>query len=332
MPDWRQLTHSLWGKLLGAANVPAWLRDEREVLARVRERVGRREGAAFAERLGLLSPHPLADQFALEMVRVKCRDETAFVRELRRLLYPPAPRSIDANDTLGVLARILASEQRAARRRVVRIISFNADDHLETEANRGHGPRRDPVLWPIARESGHPRMARGANGRPPIPVYHVHGFLPRDGAARQWLDAPDTLVFTDAEYWATVASPLTFANRVMAQALHDSSCVFVGVSMLDVNLIRWLGTRYNAVRDDLASQSAFVRGRGRASLRKRSREALQRHFWIRDAGADPQALIGEVLLERGVRSIVLDHWGLPFARLMSRCFAPRPRGAATSEP
>jgi hypothetical protein len=147
-------------------------------------------------------------------------------------------------------------------------------------------------------------------------VYHVHGFLPRDGAARRWRDAPDTLVFTDAEYWATAASPLTFANRVMAQALHDSSCVFVGVSMTDVNLMRWLGVRYNAIKDDIAAQGLHS---GNAS-RARSREALLRHFWIRRDESDPTGLISDLLLARGIRSVSLEAWGAPFEKLLLGCF------------
>ena len=292
VPDWRGLTRLLWENLLGAKTVPAWLSD------------------------GGAAPHPLADQMAIELLRTGCRDEPRFVRELRAALYGAATRPPDPGDTLAVVARVLVAEQAAERRRILRVITFNADDHLETEVNRGHNPRRDPVLWPIARESGHPRMSRGAHGKAPIPVYHVHGFLPRDGAARRWRDAPDTLVFTDAEYWATAASPLTFANRVMAQALHDSSCIFVGVSMTDVNLIRWLGVRYNAIRDDIAAQGIYSDSEARA----RMRDALVRHFWIRRDESDPSGLISKLLLARGVRSVSLAGWGAPFQKLMLGSF------------
>ncbi|MEO8900408.1 MAG: SIR2 family protein [Polyangiaceae bacterium] len=295
VPDWRGLTRLLWQNLLGAKSVPAWLS----------------EGGA--------APHPLADQMAIERLRARCDDEPRFVAELRAALYGRATRQADPSDTLGVLARVLKAEQAAERRRILRVITFNADDHLESEVNRGHNARRDPVLWPIARESGHPRMSRGAHDKAPIPVYHVHGFLPRDGLARRWRDAPDTLVFTDAEYWATAASPLTFANRVMAQALHDSSCIFVGVSMTDVNLIRWLGVRHNAIRDDIAAQGTYTA----AAARARTRDALLRHFWVRRDDSDPSGLISELLLARGVRSVSLEGWGSPFEKLMLGCFGLR---------
>ena len=85
-----------------------------------------------------------------------------------------------------------------------------------------------------------------------MPIYHIHGYLPR--VRKSGRDAPDTLVFTDRQYWDSVASPASFANRVMANALHDSHCVFVGLSMTDVNLMRWLGTHASEVRNDKRSE------------------------------------------------------------------------------
>ena len=321
VPDWRALTRLLWSKAHGAERLPSFLRDEHAALERTVEWAKKNEGDAFATRLCLSTVHPLADQMALELVKLVLdeKDERAFAAHIRSALYPKSARAPGPGDTLGVLARLLVAEQTAARRRVVRVITLNADDHLETAANRGHSALRDPVLWPIARESGHPRASNGAGGKPPIPVYHVHGFLPREGSAPKWRDAPDTLVFTDSEYWATVASPLSFANRVFAQALHDSSCVFVGVSMTDVNLIRWLGARYNAICDDKREQARTVGSRERREKTRGSmRAALARHFWIRPS--DPERVVGDLLRERGVTSVPIEHWGQPFERLVFECF------------
>lgn len=317
VPDWRELTRHLYEELLGPAQVPLWLRDGWAALERTRAWATANESAELASRLAFDSPHPLADQIAIELLRSQVNDEQRFVEQLRSSLYTRVVRPSAGQDTLGVLAELLAAEQRRAQRRVLRVITFNADDHLETETNRGHNARRDPVLWPVSRESGHPRMTRGAHDAAPIPVYHVHGFLPRDGKQRPWRDAPDTLVFGDCEYWASVASPLTFANRVVAQALHDSTCIFIGLSMTDVNLMRWLGTRYNAVRDDVLAQHAARASNGGEA---RARDALQRHFWIRTAAADSHGLISQLLLERGVRAVPLEAWGEPFQRLMRDSF------------
>ena len=324
VPDWRGLTRLLWTNLLSEKSVPLWLRDNDQALSATREWLSQSGSPELAPRVCLDTPHPLADQMAIELLRERTGNDAKFVEALRSALYATATRHPDPNDTLGVLSQVLVAQQAAESRRVLRVITFNADDHLETEGNRGHSVKRDPVLWPIARESGHPRMSRGANGKAPIPVYHVHGFLPRHGAVQRWRDAPDTLVFTDAEYWATVASSLTFANRVMAQALHDSSCIFVGTSMYDVNLIRWLGVRYNAICNDVASQH----GQSRAATRKRAHDALSRHFWIRNESSDPHGLISELLLARGVRSVRLEAWGAPFQKLLFESFGMKSKHGA----
>jgi hypothetical protein len=109
----------------------------------------------------------------------------------------------------------------------------------------------------------------------------------------------------------------------MAQALHDSSCIFVGLSMNDVNLIRWLGTRYNAICEDVHSQRALSGEIDADEVRDRARAALLRHFWIRKGDADPHGLVTELLLERGVRSVALEDWGAPFAALLASCFAAK---------
>ena len=46
-------------------------------------------------------------------------------------------------------------------------------------------------------------------------------------------------MFTDEQYWRAVGSPGRFASRVFAEAL-SGRCVFIGLSMTDLNIIRWL--------------------------------------------------------------------------------------------
>ena len=102
----------------------------------------------------------------------------------------------------------------------------------------------------------------------------MHGYLPQRASAPWHEPAPDALVFTDAQYWASSASPHSYANRVMATALHDSHCVFVGTSMSDVNVLRWLaypvayGIAYVAgIAWSYAANTLFV-FRTRPSLRR----------------------------------------------------------------
>lgn len=322
-PGWRVLTRKLWQTAFGG-EAPIWLGEHATALERIKEWVRANEGAELAERLCVAQPHPLAHQMALELAALRIGTMPArrrrFVEILRTELYPESAAG-KRRDTLSILARLLTSEQQRDAPRIVRVLTFNADDHLETEANGAHHPKRDPVLWPISRESSHVRTGAGACGRPPLPVYHLHGFLPRASARMIWQQAADTLVFTDAQYWATVASPLSFANRIFAHALHDSACIFIGLSMHDVNILRWLGMRYNAIKNDKASQRAALGLRQDEKAKRRSlRDALDRHFWIRPDRDDRDRLISELLRERGVMSVPIERWGPPFAALLTACF------------
>lgn len=322
VPDWRELTRALWIQAFGEVELPDWLKDERGRLERIRRLVAEHEGEDIARRIAFRAPHPLANQMALELCArrfASANDSVGFADRLRDVLYssltPP-----NRDDTLGVIGALLRQQQALPDRRVVRVISLNADDHIETEANAGHHPKRDPVVWPISRESSHPRTRPGAHGRTPIPVYHLHGFLPRKQATSIWRESADTLVFTDSDYWATVASPLSFANRVIAHALHDTTCLFIGLSMHDVNVLRWIGLRYHAIAEDKAAQ------RGRKvrdeEIRHRSvRTALERHYWIRPDADDWDGLITDLMRERGVTSVRIASWGAPFGELLRAAFS-----------
>lgn len=331
VPTWTQLTRALWSQ--SGLDVPSWLEDHSAELAEVQEFARSRLGPDLASRLAVQRPHPLAEQMALELLervfdeRAKGSGEPGFAERLRRALYPNGSTKTGAN-TLSVLVRLLRDEQRAPCRRIARVVSFNADDHLEVEANGGHSPLEDPVLWPVVRESSHLRFTHGAHGLAPIPVYHPHGFLPRH-PQHAYEEAADALVFTDAQYWASVANPLSFANRVIVNALHDSICLFIGLSMFDVNLMRWLGLRYAAVCADQKSRfECQGNGNGDHQERLRSqRAALERHFWVRLASDDPDRLVTAILKERGVSSVEIESWGAPFENLLETCF-PRPPDAA----
>ncbi|MCC6647941.1 MAG: SIR2 family protein [Polyangiaceae bacterium] len=289
-PAWRALSRDLYTKAFGEAP-PALSSDAAD---------------------------PLSDPMALELVRAHL-GEASFAAALRRRLYARSGgrfRRLPPGATLAAVADVVRAQQASPSRRLLRVVSFNADDHLEREVHRGKGWLGAPIAWPIARESQPPR-ALGKGGRPPVPVYHVHGFLPRDaeGARRAWQDAPDTLVFADDEYWASVAEPLSFPNRVLAAALHDSVCVFVGTSMRDHNLLRGLGLRRFAhLRDARAA------GRGDASVTR----ALARHFWLTSEAPSPLA---EVLERRGVTSVLCDWRTGDAAELLRRALLPRAVGA-----
>ena len=289
--------------------VPSWI----ELVARLWQ-------ITFGEPMPQVSKLPQYLPMALD--RIAARLGTArFIGAVRRRLYEGMrlPRSIAApgeHTSLAVIARLLAREHaRGERRRITRVITFNVDDLLE-RAVHPLAPGR-LVLRPVARASHHPMVGLGEE---PIPVYHLHGFLPQTPHG-QGRDAPDALIFTDSQYWTAAAAPMSFANRTMAFALHDSRCVFVGVSMTDINLIRWLAVRATEIEADKRNQFGLHPQGDERELRAAVREALDRHFWIRAGSDDPTGFLGEYLRLRGVRTVPIRSWeGSDFEGLLERVF------------
>lgn len=311
LPNWTTLVRSLWEGLDPPRPAPDWMRGEAPpphpfALQMVVEEIEGALGWELGRRQGLS-----ADAVDPAQVREQ------LVQRIADRLYA-RERPHDPADTLGALVELLRREQRSDRRRVRQVISFNADDLLERGANRDVDPGREPVLFPVPRGSFHPRHSGGAHGRAPITVYHLHGFIPRSPLYKR--AARDTLVFTDAQYWATTANPGSFANRVMGSALHETHCLFVGLSMTDVNLMRWLGLHHLEFLDDRRAYHEY-HGATPAAAERRARQAIARHHWICSARDDPSRLIASHLERRGVTTVVLPSWGEPFAALLDELFA-----------
>lgn len=268
-------------------------------------------------------PNSLSLQIALEEVEHHLRSkhkrsENAVVvarREFAKLIAEGLYQSVSgpADDSLAILAEAIRVDQSSSHQRIRRIISFNADDMLEEAANEGHHGLRDPVVWPIARAHHHPRRDAGANGCTPIPIYHVHGYLPRS----QRRGASDSLVFTDAQYWESAAEPFSIANRVFSTALHDSHCLFVGLSMTDYNINRWLGLHAHDVQSAKIDEVNWY-GRSGKGLRRSIPASLRRHYWLRTDG-DNQ-LMDQHMLRRGVVPVKVHDWTDDFRKLIASAF------------
>lgn len=312
VPAWPALARTLWERVFSprerrftfpeGGKHPFELQIAFEILAHELEHAPARRKRALEEALASRDSARATPLFAHGQ---RGSSGDLFLRHLHEALYEhvraPAPGQ---GDTLGAIARhVRAQIERRDRCSIARLLTFNADDLLESEINRE--PGAPPLVWPLARETHHPRRDLERC----VSVYHLHGYLPRPGRTREesktglWRGAPDGLVFTDLQYWRSLASPMSFGNRVMAHALHDSHCVFVGLSMTDVNVMRWLGLRAVEFERDKQSQHGE-----RASAARRASESLAKHYWIRRTSDDPSGTLGTLLERRGVRSIVIEDW------------------------
>lgn len=275
-----------------------------------------------------------------------------FVTNLCQCMYSSASDLSKAGletsrNSLAVLARLIVQESRLKEDRgITRVISLNADDRLERAIECLVAPflsGKQKVIDAIRTPLDHPADGRGEQ---PIPVYHLHGYIPdhfhihivslRDifkverFFPKQYLRMyAHMLVFTDAQYWSSASSILSFANRTMGAAMHDSHCIFIGLSMTDINLLRWLALRQ--VEFDKAEEQFLRAWAGNAESKSEIpfldttsvRKKLSRHFWIRPASDDPTGFLSKFLENRGVHSVEIASWeGPSFQKLIERCFPP----------
>jgi hypothetical protein len=104
------------------------------------------------------------------------------------------------------------------------IITFNFDDLIE-EALKAHRIR----FRTIHREGQTPLPTE-------LPIYHVHGFLPRTGEP----DPSQDLVFSEDAYHVQFVEPFSWSNLTLLSHLAQNTCLFIGLSMTDPNLRRLL--------------------------------------------------------------------------------------------
>lgn len=309
-------------------SIPGW----DELARRIWQRAFPRQPSPWKASPGQ-SPHALPQLLPIvfELARNELGDKR-FTGHLRGCLYPrkkaplPGRRELLAStNSLAVIARVVLEQYQADERRLVRVITLNADDLLEEALNQIKEGKKKP--WRTIIRPSQYTTDRG-DGRA-IPIYHPHGFLIRRA---RLLDRKDehTLVFTDSQYWALNTTMQSVANYTMGTALHDSHCIFVGLSMTDINLLRWLALRTlgfvnegeeRSKRQRTGTRSTRARPDDRTSPMREVRQKLNRHFWIRPVEDDPTGLLSRFLPERGVSPVSINSWKSDeFAELMERCF------------
>jgi hypothetical protein len=133
------------------------------------------------------------------------------------------------------------ARQIAALRRVfgdqLRLMTLNYDDLIEQAL-------RDEDLVPLTLATAEHRISAGH-----VPVFHLHGYLGRDGAAGQ-------LILSEGDYQGMQLGT-AWQDDLVRNALRDSTLVFVGTSLIDPNILRYL----HAVADEPGGEhfAIFVR-------------------------------------------------------------------------
>lgn len=199
---------------------------------------------------------------AAAIVKALAPSEDAFKKRLRGALY--GDRTAASYQPQALARQIAWFKQRLGSE--AKIVTANYDALLE-QALRDRGMPTHSFVRPLPEPSG------------AAAVYHIHGRLAPS------YPATGRLVLAEDDY-ALIQWPGSWQERFMRDAIESTLCVFVGLSLTDPNLIRWL-YRYSGVKHPYRHIAVFVR-QASPDLRTSVREGLERsaHERWRRCGVD----------------------------------------------
>ena len=142
-----------------------------------------------------------------------------FRKEVRDALYHQDPKTCPMIDGIVDLAR----PQRDSNP-LDSIITFNFDSLIEEQLTQNRIPNKSIFSESIGHESYE------------LPVYHVHGFLPRSGS----IPSDSELVFSEDSYHSQFIDSFSWSNLIQLNKLTQNTCLFVGISLTDPNMRRLL--------------------------------------------------------------------------------------------
>lgn len=144
-----------------------------------------------------------------------------FLAELREALYESCHMG-ESSDLLEAISELAQSKD--GKKILESIITFNFDGLLEEYFDRKGIPHKTIYSDQIRR------------GSSKLPIYHVHGFLPRRGE----LGPLNDVVFSEDTYHSQFIEPYSWSNLIQLSTFAQNTCLFIGLSLSDPNLRRLL--------------------------------------------------------------------------------------------
>lgn len=147
---------------------------------------------------------------------VKNSNEDNFSAHVQKILY--VNKQTDETSTIRAIVELCVPSKNGG---VKSIVTYNFDDLLECNLkNKGVKYQNCPTDNPLVK--GY------------LPIYHVHGFLPRILEDRKIYP----IVFSEDEYHKEYSKFFDSATSTQLTFLENSTCLYVGVSFTDPNMRR----------------------------------------------------------------------------------------------
>lgn len=163
---------------------------------------------------------PLSPLIAARFFRESFED---FAERVRTALYDGMPKDV-SSPLLTELTKLCIPPRNGLG--VAAVVTYNFDDLFEEELHR-RGVSHKVVM-----------SDSDSHLRNELPVYHVHGFLPRKGPLSDV--HRQSLVFSEEAFHLQFIDPYAWQTVTQLNLLRDRVCLFVGFSLTDPNLRRLL--------------------------------------------------------------------------------------------
>jgi hypothetical protein len=198
----------------------------------------------------LIAARYLAGQFKEE--------SQGFELAIRKLLYEHI-KSDFTSELMKEIIQLAAAPGRSPN--LDSIITYNFDDVLEVELSKAM------IQVPFC-----PIYAVGQNPEEnELPIFHVHGFIPREGA----LTSDNEITLGEDLYHEQYTNIYGWANLVQLSKYKDNHCLFIGTSLTDPDQRRLLDIA-NTQRGNATIRHFIIRKRySPDTIEKRLRNLLE---------------------------------------------------------
>ncbi len=234
MPDWNSLLNALFVAYLANVEEGGDVTDDDKL--------------KLVQRMNELdAPSALVSaRYVRKALAESKASSNTFVEAIRKALYGLRRGRHDGLSTL-IESLVAMCVPRRSGTLVKSVITYNFDDLFERGLNAG-GVQHKCIY-----------LASEPPDIDDLPVYHVHGFVPQDASTYAGVNETP-LVFSEEGYHHIYAESYHWSNLAQLNALQNSTCIMVGLSMSDPNLRRLLEI----------AQRGFTESRHFAFLRRTS--------------------------------------------------------------
>ena len=133
---------------------------------------------------------------------------------IRKLLYHR--NKIKPSSLLIQITELISSEY------INTILTSNYDDLLEKQL-KAKGIKYKSIVFEQFKKSNHKKI-----------IIHPHGILPIEGGKKS------KIIFTESEYIEEFSKPYSWTNLIHLNEFNSSTCLFIGTSFMDINLVKLL--------------------------------------------------------------------------------------------